>query len=126
MHYREQRTDNYIFPIYSEAVHITAKQKSNRLHRIMQRINEDLKEIARKCEINENLTTYVARHSAATILKHKGVSTTVISELLGHETESVTQVYLDSFESPGIKIPAILPRPMIAAILKHKRVSTNV
>jgi len=108
LQYREQRTDKYIFPIYSEKVHITAQQKANRLHKIMQQVNEDLKTIAGKCEIDENLTTYVARHSAATILKHKGVSTTVISELLGHETESITQVYLDSFESPVLDMAVSL------------------
>ena len=99
-YYKSVKTDKYIFPIYSEGVHVTAQQQANRLHKVMQNTNEDLKEIARKCKIKENLTTYVARHSAATILNHKGVSTTVISELLGHETEGVTQVYLDSFESP--------------------------
>jgi site-specific recombinase XerD len=66
----------------------------------MQQVNEDLKEIAKLCSINEKITTYVARHSSATILKRKGVSTTVISELLGHNNEEITQVYLDSFESP--------------------------
>lgn len=98
--YKKQKTDKYIFPIYSENVHITAQQKANRLHKILQQVNEDLKKIAHECGINEKLTTYVARHSVATILKRKGVSTTVISELLGHETEEITQTYLDSFDNP--------------------------
>jgi len=42
------------------------------------------------------------------ILKHKGVSTTVISELSGQETESVTQIYLDSFESPVLEMAVSL------------------
>jgi site-specific recombinase XerD len=99
-YYDSIKTDEYIFPIYSKDRHVTAQQKANRLHKVMQQVNEDLKEIAKLCGINETITTYVARHSAATILKRKGVSTTVISELLGHETEGITQVYLDSFESP--------------------------
>jgi len=61
----------------------------------------------------------------AAILKHKVVSTTVISELSGSETESVSQVYLDSFDTPEKRF-RIVPRPMIAAILKHKGVSTTV
>jgi site-specific recombinase XerD len=99
-HFRNTYSDKYVFPIYSENAHITAQQKANRLHKIMQQVNEDLKEIAKLCSINEKITTYVARHSSATILKRKGVSTTVISELLGHNNEEITQVYLDSFESP--------------------------
>lgn len=48
--------------------------------------------------IESNLTTYVARHSWATILKRSGVSTSIIIERLGHTTEKTIQVYLDSFE----------------------------
>ena len=65
----------------------------------MRQTNDDLREIAKLCHIEENLTTYVARHSAATVLKRIGVSTSVIKELLGHETEEITQTYLDSFEN---------------------------
>jgi len=98
-HYIKIQTDKYIFPIYSENAHITAQQKANRLHKVLQRVNKDLKTIAEKCKISEILTTYVARHSAATILKREGVSTSKIKDLLGHETEEITQVYLDSFEN---------------------------
>lgn len=98
-HYKRIKTDKYIFPIFSEDTHISATQKNNRLHKVLKQTNEDLKVIAGICGITENLTTYVARHSAATILKRKGISTTMISELLGHETEEITQTYLDTFEN---------------------------
>jgi site-specific recombinase XerD len=58
-----------------------------------------LKDIAILCKIDVKLTTYVARHSWATILKRNGVSTSVISEAMKHDTEKNTQVYLDSFEN---------------------------
>ena len=48
------------------------------------------------------LTTYVARHSFATVLKRSGVSTSIISESLGHSSEKITQIYLDSFENSQI------------------------
>ena len=32
-------------------------------------------------------------------MKKKGVSTAVISESMGHESERVTQIYLESFEN---------------------------
>lgn len=98
-YYLSIQTDKYIFPIYSEQSHKTAQQKANRLHKVLQIVNKNLKEIAEKCNILENLTTYVARHSSATILKREGVSTSKIKDLLGHETEEITQVYLDSFEN---------------------------
>jgi len=64
----------------------------------LRRYNRSLKEIGKLCEIETPLTSYVARHSYATIAKKKGVPTAVISEALGHSSEEVTQVYLDSFD----------------------------
>ena len=48
------------------------------------------------------LTTYVARHSYATVLKRAGVATSIICESLGHSSEKVTQIYLDNFENNQI------------------------
>nr|WP_193617468.1 tyrosine-type recombinase/integrase [Odoribacter sp. OF09-27XD] len=45
------------------------------------------------------LTTYVARHSWASIAKRSGIPISVISEGLGHDSEKTTQIYLDSFEN---------------------------
>lgn len=45
---------------------------------------------------------HVARHSYATVLKRAGVSTSIISESLGHSSEKITQIYLDSFENSQI------------------------
>ncbi len=64
----------------------------------LRRYNRSLKEIGQLCGIAAPLTSYVSRHSYATIAKHKGVPTAVISEALGHSSEEVTQVYLDSFD----------------------------
>ena len=49
------------------------------------------------------LTTYVARHTYATVSKTSGVSVAVISEALGNESEAVTQTYLKSFENEIIE-----------------------
>ena len=55
--------------------------------------------ISKLCKIDIKLTTYVARHSWATVLKKSGVSTSIISEAMKHDTEKTTQIYLDSFEN---------------------------
>ena len=68
----------------------------------LRRYNRSLKEIGLLCGIEAPLTSYVARHSYATIAKHKGVPTAVISEALGHSSEEVTQIYLDSFDTAVI------------------------
>ena len=66
---------------------------------MLRKINKDLKQIGKLAKMNGVLTTYVARHSYATILKKSGVATTVISQALGHDCEKTTQIYLESFEN---------------------------
>ena len=96
------RSDSeYLFPIFS-AFHKTEQQKRNRLHKVITKVNDALKEIGKELGITIDLTTYVARHSYATVLKRSGVSTAIISESLGHSSEKVTQIYLDSFENSQI------------------------
>jgi integrase len=64
----------------------------------LKQYNKYLEEIAKACGISFNITSYVSRHSYATIAKYKGVPTSVISEALGHSSEEVTQVYLSYFD----------------------------
>jgi site-specific recombinase XerD len=89
------REDNdYIFPI------IKGRENEFRDYKNAARLmNKKLKVLATMAGIDGDLTTYVARHSWATIAKRSGIPTAVISEGLGHETEETTQIYLDSFEN---------------------------
>ena len=86
----------YLFPLLS-SFHKTEQQKVNRIHKIIAKVNKSLKEIGERLNIPIDLTTYVARHSFATVLKRSGVNTSLICEALGHSSERVTQIYLDSF-----------------------------
>ena len=91
----------YLFPILS-SFHKTAQQKANRVHKVLAIINKSLKEVGEELNLPIDLTTYVARHTYATVLKRSGVNTSIISESLGHSSEKVTQIYLDSFENSQI------------------------
>ena len=86
----------YLFPILSN-LHKTEQQRLNRLHKVITKVNKALKAIGEELNIPIKLTTYVARHSYATVLKRAGVPTSIISESLGHSSEKITQIYLDSF-----------------------------
>lgn len=86
----------HLFPILL-AYHKTEQQRLNRVHKAIVNVNKRLKKIGKELELPITLTTYVARHSHATILKKAGVATSIISESLGHSSEKVTQIYLDSF-----------------------------
>lgn len=48
------------------------------------------------------LTTYVSRHAWATIAKNKNISINVISDALGHDSISTTQIYLASIDASVI------------------------
>ena len=94
--------NGYIFPILDVAAHKTELQKCNRIHKILGKVNPALKKVAILADVNANLTTYVARHSFATVLKNSGVKIALISETLGHSDIATTQIYLDSFENSQI------------------------
>ncbi len=64
----------------------------------MRRYNKSLKEIGQLCGIEQPLTSYVARHSFATIAKYKDVPIAVISQALGHSDMKTTETYLAAFE----------------------------
>ena len=91
----------YLFPILS-LFHKTETQKANRIHKVISKVNERLKQIGRELNLPITLTTYCARHSQATVMKKAGVSTSIIREIMGHSSERVTQIYLDSFDNEQI------------------------
>ncbi len=104
--YRTRTSDSpedYIFPILDRTKHLSPVQIDNRIHKMTGCINKSLKQIASLSGLDIPLTTYVARHTYATVLKKSGVPVAVISEALGHESESITQTYLKSFENEVIE-----------------------
>lgn len=94
----QKRLSKYIFPILTSE-NLTALQIEYRKDKVLKKYNKDLKKIADKCGIDTKITSYVARHSFATNLKQKGVSTDIISEAMGHHNVGITQVYLKQLES---------------------------
>ncbi|MDT0690404.1 site-specific integrase [Salegentibacter sp. F188] len=97
--YKKQKRDTkYVFPILLHE-NLTPSQVANRKHKVLQRYNLQLKEIAEICGINKTLSSYVARHSFANCLKQKGIATDIISESLGHQNLAVTQAYLKELDS---------------------------
>lgn len=56
--------------------------------------NDHLKKIAKMCSIEQNLTSYVARHSFATQALLQGIPIKAISVMMGHSSVATTEVYL--------------------------------
>lgn len=92
--YPENKSD-YLLPI------IKAPDTNERsvYRNVGYNINLRLKAIAEILSINMPLTMYVARHSWASAAKAKGIPVSVISEGMGHDSESTTQIYLASLDS---------------------------
>lgn len=68
----------------------------------LRRINNALKELAKMIKLPVALSTYVSRHSWATIAKSKNVPVNVISDALGHDSLTTTQIYLASIDASTI------------------------
>ena len=94
--YREQAT--YLFPILNAKLHKTPMQKKNRVRKVLARINKELKVLSSELEIEDTVTTYVARHSFASVLKKSGVNIGIISQALGHQDIKTTEIYLSKFD----------------------------
>jgi integrase/recombinase XerD len=88
--------NNYVFPVLSKDS--TPALERDHIKLITKLINKYMKSIAAVLNINSNVTTYVARHSYATVMKRSGASTEFIGEALGHSNVRTTQAYLSSFE----------------------------
>lgn len=98
-YYKEhQNGSKYIFPILLKDK-MSPTQIENRKKKTLTRYNQKLKEIAKLCKIEKNVSSYVARHSYANSLKQKGISTDIISESMGHQNLAITQAYLKELDN---------------------------
>ena len=93
--YRAEGTD-YLFPILY-------KVKDGRICPVsypcaLNRYNRSLKQLARQAGIGVNLTSYVARHSWASIAYEHGVGLPVISKALGHTDTKTTLIYIEGIK----------------------------
>ncbi|MGP1536873.1 tyrosine-type recombinase/integrase, partial [Bacteroides heparinolyticus] len=64
----------------------------------LNRYNRSLKQLARQAGIAVNLTSYVARHSWASIAYEQGVDLPVISKALGHTDTKTTLIYIEGIK----------------------------
>lgn len=63
------------------------------ISRATAKINKSLKSIAKKAEIEKNLSFHIARHTWATRALRKGISIDKVSKLMGHAAIKETQIY---------------------------------
>lgn len=96
-HYIQQHPNsNYVFPIIKRE---TAILQERDIQASRKDFNENLKTIAKMCGIEQNLTSYVSRHSFATQAMLQNVPVNAISAMLGHSSLKTTEIYLKSLPS---------------------------
>lgn len=89
---------SYLLPIITREDGSERRQYQNQ----MRKTNRLLKDIANRAGLPLSLSMYYARHSWATIARGRDVPLAVISEGLGHDSETTTQIYLDSIKSSEV------------------------
>ena len=74
----------------------------NQYQCMLENVNRALKKIGEMVGLHVPLTTYVARHTWASIARDMDVNIAVISEGMGHRSLKTTQVYLSSIDTSKI------------------------
>lgn len=88
----------YLLPIIKNSSRESRRQYVTAEHLV----NCKLKRIGKSLGLSIPLTTYVARHSWASIAKSKNIPLSIISEAMGHDSESTTRIYLASLDTSTI------------------------
>lgn len=107
----DKRPNSYVFPIIPNGLASQIKRRTDTVKTVEERIHEIIKQKTKM--VNERiqglcnntkgleeikLTTYWARHTYASLLKHSGESVELIRELLGHSDVRTTEAYLERFD----------------------------
>lgn len=86
---------DYLLPVITRQGDNEHVQYCNALHHY----NRKLKIIARMIHLEGKLSFYVARHTWATAAKNSNVPLSIISQGMGHDSETTTRIYLASLDN---------------------------
>lgn len=103
---QDRRPNNYVFDIFNQ--NQTPREKFDARKRYIRVINDRMQDIAKKLEISARITTMVARHTWATTLMRRGLSTTFIQKGFGHTSITTTEKYLGDFTTDQKRDAAII------------------
>ena len=101
----------YLLPIITRCDGTERRQYERAEHSV----NRNLKKVGEMAGLGVALTTYVARHSWASVMRDMGFGLSVISRGLGHENLKTTQIYLSAIDTATV---AKANRKMIGRIVR--------
>jgi len=94
--YSDSASD-FIFPIlkgYKGLIALKDYDRWKQTAAALAAYNKNLKKLAVLAGIEEHLTSYVSRHSWASIASQEGIPISIISRSMGHESEKTTRIYI--------------------------------
>lgn len=91
-------SSQYLLPIIKDNGKDSRTQYVSRAHLV----NERLKKIGERLGLEIPLTSYVARHSWASIARSSNIPISIISDAMGHDSESTTRIYLASLDTSTV------------------------
>lgn len=90
----------YLLPIINKDG--GAKEERRQYRNALRLVNNNLKAVSAMAGIDVTLTTYVSRHSWATAARQRNIPLAVISEGMGHDSETTTMIYLASLDTSAV------------------------
>ncbi len=90
----------YLLPIISKGGCVEDERRQYR--NALRLVNSKLKIISDMAGLSVNLTMYVSRHSWASAAQSNHIPLSVISEGMGHDSETTTQIYLASLDTSAV------------------------
>lgn len=93
------KSSPYLLPILTDC---TLRNERMQYLYLAHKVNHYLKDIGCNLRLNISLTTYVARHTWASVARSKNVPLSVISEGMGHDSEATTRIYLASLDTVAV------------------------
>lgn len=92
----EQFPESHLFPILDSSMN--AEEQTRKISNFIRYINQHFKKFAVALGITEDVSTYWARHSFATIAIQEGATMEMVSEALAHTNLTTTKNYFAGFE----------------------------
>lgn len=96
--YADESSD-YLFPFISDEISCSYQK----YQQLLAKYNRALSDIGRIARVKGPLTSYVARHTWASIAFANGVDVGIISQALGHTNLRTTQIYLHELNAERMR-----------------------
>ena len=113
----QQKDTDYIFPIFQGNI-----QEERIYNNALRLYNLHLNQIGKAIRKDIHLTSYVARHSWATIARAENVPIEIISESLGHSNQQTTSIYIKSLNNI---VADSVNKKIINKLKKEKKLKKN-